>query len=51
MKMPPWLRVRVSVEITIKVSIALRLSPHVIGWAILIGSYVLTRGQGHLPVR
>ena len=50
MKMPSWLRVRVSVEITIKVSIALRLSPHVIGWTILIGSYVLTRSHGHLPI-
>jgi hypothetical protein len=50
MKMPGWLRVKVSVEVAIKVSIALRLSPHVIGWTVLIGSYVLTRSQGHLPV-
>ena len=50
MKMPAWLRVKVGVKITIKASIILRLSPHVIGWSILIGSYVLTRGQGHLPL-
>lgn len=50
MKMPAWLRIKVSVEVTIKTSIMLRLSPHVIGWSILIGSYVLTRGQGHLPL-
>ena len=50
MKMPTWLHVKVSVEISIKGSIVLRLSPHVIGWSILIGSYVLTRGQGHLPL-
>lgn len=51
MKMPTWLRVKVSVQIAIKMSIAMRVSPHVIGWTILIGSYVLTRGQGHLPIR
>jgi hypothetical protein len=50
MKMPAWLRVKVNVEIAMKVSIALRLSPHLIGWTILIGSYVLTHGQGHLSV-
>jgi hypothetical protein len=50
MKMPTWLRIKVSVRVAIKVSIALRLSPHVIGVTVLIGSYVLPRFQGHLPV-
>ena len=50
MQTPRWLRVKISVNVAIKVSIALRLSPHVICWTMLIGSYVLARVQGHLPV-
>jgi hypothetical protein len=50
MKMPPWLRIEVKIEFRVKVTMVLRWSPHLIGWSALIGCYVLTRGQGHLPL-
>lgn len=50
MKMPSWLRIKVRIELAVKVSMVLRWSPHVIGWSALIGYYALTRGQGHLPL-
>lgn len=50
MKLPKWLRIRMLVEIRIKVSGSLRVTPHWIAWAILLICYLLTHGLGNLPV-
>lgn len=50
MKLPKWLRVKVLVEISIKVSGSLRVTPHGIALAILLLCCLLTHGQGNLPV-
>jgi hypothetical protein len=49
MKLPKWLRVKVLVEISIKVSGSLRVTPHGIAWAILLLYCLLTHGLGNLP--
>lgn len=50
MRMPKWLCVKVRIEISLKVSAALRLTPHWIAWAILLLYCLLTHGLGNLPV-
>lgn len=50
MRMPKWLRVKVRVEVSVKVSAALRVAPYWIAWAILLLYCLLTHGQGNLPV-
>jgi hypothetical protein len=49
MRKPKWLRVSVDVDIKVKTSTVLWLL-HWIGWGVLITHYVLTHGQGSLPI-
>jgi hypothetical protein len=49
MRKPKWLRIKVDIDIKVKVSTILWLL-HWVGWVVLITHYVLTRGQGSLPV-
>jgi hypothetical protein len=49
MRKPKWLRVNVDVDIKVKTSTVLWLL-HWVGWVVLIVFYVLTRGQGSLPI-
>jgi hypothetical protein len=49
MRKPKWLRVNVDVDIKVKTSTVLWLL-HWVGWVVLIIFYVLTRGQGSLPI-
>jgi hypothetical protein len=49
MRKPKWLHVNIDVDIKVKTSTVLWLL-HWIGWAVLITHYVLTRGQGSLPI-
>jgi hypothetical protein len=50
MRLPKWLRIKVLIEISIKVSGSLRLTPHWIACAILLLYYLLTHGHGNLPI-
>jgi len=50
MRMPKWLCVKVSVEISVKVSAALRVTLPWITWAILLLGYLSTHSLGNLPV-
>jgi hypothetical protein len=49
MRKPKWLRIKVDIDIKVKTSTVLWLL-HWAGWVVLITHYVLTRGQGSLPV-
>ena len=50
MKLPKWLRIKVLVEISIKVSGSLRVTPRGIAWAILLLYCLLVHDLGNLPV-
>ena len=50
MKLPKWLRIKVLVEISIKVSGSLRVTPHGIALAILLLYCLLVHDLGNLPV-
>jgi hypothetical protein len=50
MRLPKWLRIKVLVEISIKVTGSLTITPHRIAWAILLLYWLLTHGLGNLPV-
>jgi hypothetical protein len=50
MRLPKWLRIKVLVEISIKVTGSLRVTPHSVAWVILLLYCLLTHGLGNLPV-
>ncbi|HEX7163962.1 MAG TPA: hypothetical protein VF223_22325 [Trebonia sp.] len=48
MSKPP--RIRVSIEVSYKLSRVFRIPPHWTPWILLLICLVLTRGLGHLPI-